>query len=208
VPLWWFGMFVASMTPEAPRRLAIDLDGYFLPRYVYASTRLAAGSLALWNADELAGVPLLGTGQTAVLYPPRIVLFGLLPPLPALHAFMLLHYVLLAVGSFAFWRWACRGGPRAIGDLPAVHAERPLRHRSPPRLDAAGAGERHAPRRVRRPLGCALAAAASMRCGHYPETPDTASARRARGPHADGAARVVRAAGTICSASRSRLRAP
>ena len=39
---------------------------------------LAAGSLPLWNADELAGVPLLGTGQAAVLYPPRILLFGLL----------------------------------------------------------------------------------------------------------------------------------
>jgi dolichol-phosphate mannosyltransferase len=92
VPLWWSALFVASMTPDAPRRIAIDLDGYFLPRYVHASERLAAHALPLWNADELAGVPLLGSGQGAVLYPPRVLLFGLLPPLPALHAFMVLHY--------------------------------------------------------------------------------------------------------------------
>ncbi|HWP65476.1 MAG TPA: hypothetical protein VNO26_06160, partial [Candidatus Limnocylindria bacterium] len=114
VPLWWSAMFVASMTPAAPDRIAIDLDGYFLPRYVHGSARLAAEALPLWNAAELSGVPLLGTAQGAVLYPPRAVLFGLLPPLPALHAFMVLHYVLLAVGSFVCLRTLGLGGAGAV----------------------------------------------------------------------------------------------
>jgi hypothetical protein len=46
VPLWWSALFVASMTPDAPRRIAIDLDGYFLPRYVHASQRLGGARAA------------------------------------------------------------------------------------------------------------------------------------------------------------------
>jgi hypothetical protein len=92
------------MTPLAAPLLAIDLDGYFLPRYVYGAAELAAGRLPLWNASELAGVPLLGTAQAAALYPPVVLLFGTLPPMAAIHAFMLLHYVLLSVGTFVWMR--------------------------------------------------------------------------------------------------------
>jgi hypothetical protein len=104
VPLWWFGVFVGSMSPEASRRIAIDLDGYFLPRYVWESGVLARGVLPLWNPYELAGVPALGVGQGAVLYPPRMLLFAVLPPGMALHAFFVLHYLLLGVGSYAALR--------------------------------------------------------------------------------------------------------
>jgi hypothetical protein len=96
----WFGLFVPAMRPDAPGRIAIDLNGYFLPKYVYASTELAHGRLPLWNPYEFSGVPFLGMGQAAVLYPPRVLLFGLLPPLAALHAFMVGHY--LALGAAAY----------------------------------------------------------------------------------------------------------
>jgi hypothetical protein len=178
VPLWWFGMFVASMTPEAPRRLAIDLDGYFLPRYVVGNAHLAAGSLALWNADEFAGVPLLGTGQAAVLYPPRVVLFGLLPPLAALHAFMVLHYVVLAVGSFVFLRvLGLTGAGAALGAIVVTFQPFMLNgHYAPhwisnfawtPLVLAGGVRAMERPSLV---AGSALAAAASMQVlAGYPE---------------------------------------
>lgn len=104
VPAWWLGMFVASMDAEAPRRIAIDLDGYFLPHYVWASKMLARDVLPLWNPYELAGVPMLGVGQAAVLYPPRVLLFGVLPPGLALHAFFVVHYLLLGAGAFMMLR--------------------------------------------------------------------------------------------------------
>ncbi|HZP40571.1 MAG TPA: YfhO family protein [Candidatus Binatia bacterium] len=118
VPLFWFGLFVASMRPDAPAGIAIDLRGYFLPKYVYAAAELGHGRLPLWNPWELAGVPFLGAGQPAVLYPPRVVLFGLLRPLAALHAFMLAHYLWLGVGAFALLRTlGCRPPGAALGAL-------------------------------------------------------------------------------------------
>lgn len=118
VPAWWLGAVVASMDAEASRRIAIDLDGYFLPRYVWASAMLARGVLPLWNPHELAGVPMLGVGQGAVLYPPRLLLFATLPAGAALHAFFVFHYLLLGAGSFAALRALGRAWPgAALGAL-------------------------------------------------------------------------------------------
>jgi hypothetical protein len=104
VPCFWFGLFVASMRPDAPAVIAIDLRGYFLPKYVWASAELAHGRLPFWNPYEFAGVPFLGAGQPAVLYPPRAVLFALAEPRLALHAFMIVHYLLLGAGAFVLLR--------------------------------------------------------------------------------------------------------
>jgi hypothetical protein len=98
VLLFWFGIVVASMRAGAPR--PADLYGYFFPKYVYESRELMRGHLPLWNRYEFAGVPLLGVGQPAVLYPPRVLLFATLPPSIALHCFMIAHYILLGVGTF------------------------------------------------------------------------------------------------------------
>src|SRR5262249_22820138 len=91
----WVGLFVSSMRPEAPGGIGIDLRGYLLPKYWYGSSEVLYGALPLWTRYESAGLPLRGAAQRAALSPPRIVLFALLPPLLALHAFMVLHYAAL-----------------------------------------------------------------------------------------------------------------
>jgi hypothetical protein len=116
----WFGLFVGSMRASVPRTEAIDLDGYLLPKFEYAAQEVAAGRLPLWNPFEYAGLPLLGAGQSAVLYPPRIVLFGVLPPTAAFHGYMVLHYLLLGVGAFVCLRVLGCGWPGAALGAVAI----------------------------------------------------------------------------------------
>src|SRR2546422_5763397 len=100
VLLFWLGLFVPAMRPGLFRPEAVDLYGYFFPKFVYGSAELARGVLPLWNPYEYAGVPFLGAAQPALLYPPRGLLFAVLPPTVALPAFMVLHYLLLRARAF------------------------------------------------------------------------------------------------------------
>src|SRR6266699_6867811 len=77
VLLFWLGLFVPAMRPGIFRPEAVDLYGYFFPKFVYGSAELERGALPLWNPYEYAGVPFLGAAQPAVLYPPRVLLFAL-----------------------------------------------------------------------------------------------------------------------------------
>src|SRR5439155_224595 len=104
VLLFWLGLFVPAMRPGIFRPEAVDLYGYFFPKFVYGSAELERGALPLWNPYEYAGVPFLGAAQPAVLYPPRVLLFALLPPTAALHVFMVVHYVLLGAGVYVMLR--------------------------------------------------------------------------------------------------------
>ena len=136
VLVFWCGLFVPSMRPGLLRPEAADLYGYFFPKFVYGSAELARGVLPLWNPYEYAGVPFLGAAQPAVLYPPRVLLFALLPPTVALHAFMVLHYVLLGAGAFVMLRALALELPGAcLGTL--LLAFEPLMmagHYHPPRI--------------------------------------------------------------------------
>lgn len=104
VLILWFGLFVGSMRPGVSAGDALDLYGYFFPKYVYGSGELAAGRLPLWNPYEYGGLPFLGAGQPAVLYPPRVAAFALFGPTGALHALMVGHYLLLGAGAFLMLR--------------------------------------------------------------------------------------------------------
>src|SRR5215813_9010660 len=98
--VYLFVIIPRALHGSAPTNLvtSYDLVSYFLPRYWLGSEELAAGHLPLWNRFEFGGIPLLATSQPAVLYPPKILAFGLLAPIPALWAFLVFHYVLTAIG--------------------------------------------------------------------------------------------------------------
>ncbi len=136
VLLFWLGLFVPAMRPGLFRPEAVDLYGYFFPKFVYGSAELGRGALPLWNPYEYAGVPFLGAAQPAVLYPPRVLLFALLPPTAALHVFMVVHYVLLGAGAFVMLRVLALEVPGAcLGTL--LVAFEPLMmagHYHPPRI--------------------------------------------------------------------------
>src|ERR1041384_3950044 len=100
-----FGAFFLIFLPPTlvdtggmSRFTSYDLHSFFLPKFVYGSRELAHGRLPLWNRYEFGGIPFLATAQPAVLYPPKALLFAVLSEDRAFWTFLILHYVVLAVG--------------------------------------------------------------------------------------------------------------
>jgi len=89
---------LTDLGPKSYLLMSYDLHSYFLPRFALGSEELLSGRWPLWNAYEFGGLPFLATAQPAVFYPPKILLFGVLPPVPAYWAFLILHYLLCAGG--------------------------------------------------------------------------------------------------------------
>ncbi len=90
-----------------------DYQSYFLPRFVAGSRWLLHGQLPVWNPYEFGGIPFLATGQPAVFYPPKILLYGLLSPVTAHWTFLVVHYLALAGAFLLFLR------NRGITGVPA-----------------------------------------------------------------------------------------
>lgn len=84
--------------------MSYDWHSFFLPRFTTGSEELLSGRWPLWNTYEFGGLPFLATAQPAVLYPPKILLFGLLPTQAAYWSFLVLHYVLCTWGFLLFAR--------------------------------------------------------------------------------------------------------
>jgi hypothetical protein len=82
-----------------------DLHAMYLPRFEAAASALfREGRLPLWNPFEYCGLPLLGTGQGAALYPPTLLCFALLPRFAALQVFYAVHLFLLSIGAILYWQ--------------------------------------------------------------------------------------------------------
>ena len=226
VLLFWLGLFVPAMRPGIFRPEAVDLYGYFFPKFVYGSAELERGALPLWNPYEYAGVPFLGAAQPAVLYPPRVLLFALLPPTAALHVFMVVHYVLLGAGAFVMLRALALEVPGAcLGTL--LLAFEPFMmagHYHPPRIACfawvpwmvAAFVRTVEGRGLGATLGLAVAAALQATAGYPEYSLDTAlvlalfwpaAARRVRGARAalGGSALVVAAAALAAMLSAVQL---
>ncbi len=94
-----------------------DLHGMFLPWYEYVARALwHEGRVPLWQPWQFCGTPVLGLGQTGSLYPPVLILFGILSPWAALQALYTLHTAILGTGMAALLRL------NGIGRLPAFVA--------------------------------------------------------------------------------------
>jgi hypothetical protein len=90
---WLLG--VAPFLEATPRTgISRDLYAQFFPRLVHVGRSVAAGTLPLWNPWELCGVPFLAGGQTGTLNPLVALVFGTLPPGPALVTHLVLHLFL------------------------------------------------------------------------------------------------------------------
>lgn len=80
-----------------------DVQCYFYPYHVMAASMIRSGTLPLWNPYTMSGIPLLGDGQTALLYPPNW-LFLVMPGWAALTYDTLLQFSLAGVGAYLFGR--------------------------------------------------------------------------------------------------------
>lgn len=82
-----------------------DIQYYFYPYHVAAAQLIADGHLPLWNPHAFGGFPLLGDGQTALLYPPNwLFLIPGLSPVIALTWVILLQFSIAGLGTYGFAR--------------------------------------------------------------------------------------------------------
>lgn len=96
-----------------------DVPAAFYPQDVLLNERLKEGDLPLWNPRIFSGHPAVATGQSAFLYPPRLVAQRWLGPATARTVTQLVH--MLAMGVIFFWWMRRRGlGAPACGVGAAV----------------------------------------------------------------------------------------
>ncbi len=97
-------LYLFAPTLVGIERLAFrDVSHFYTPLYDYVAARTAQQWLPLWNPLDQTGLPLIGETTTAVLYPPRYLLF-LLPIATetALAWYVVAHLILASVTA----RWA------------------------------------------------------------------------------------------------------
>jgi len=80
-----------------------DIQYYFFPYRKVAADIVRSGHLPLWNPYCNAGMPLLGDGQTALLYPPNWLIF-ILPTAHALTLAILSTFSIAGVGMYFYLR--------------------------------------------------------------------------------------------------------
>lgn len=82
-----------------------DTSHFYLPLYDYVADRCHQQWLPLWNPLDHTGIPLIGESTTAVLYPPRYLIYArpldrlALSPAWAMNVYLLFHLVLAAGGA-------------------------------------------------------------------------------------------------------------
>ena len=115
VALWGL-YFWRILTPAPQDALSLtegDFSGQFVSFFGYQVERLAAGEVPLWNPYNYAGHPFLADTQSAVFYPPRLLIVALVSlggdPDPgelyrALQTEMALHVLLGTLLMYAFVR--------------------------------------------------------------------------------------------------------
>ncbi len=106
-------------TPEEISPPAVNTDSplAYYPRRVFATERMRAGDLPLWDPYTFAGQPFLANFQSGLLYPVNLVLYAV-EPARAMGWFLFIH---LALAGVFFYRCArsfgLAPGPAAAGAL-------------------------------------------------------------------------------------------
>ena len=83
---------------------ASDMANLHHPVRHFLGRELHQGRLPLWLPDVYMGYPIQAEGMMGAFYPPNLLLFGLLPPLPALNLSVLLPFFVAAFGTYALAR--------------------------------------------------------------------------------------------------------
>ncbi len=86
----------------------------FFPHNVFLHDALRTGHIPLWNPFNFMGYCQLGDGHNDFLYPPALLLYGLLPAVVAHGVDLILHHFL---AGFCMFLWARRLGLSGVGAL-------------------------------------------------------------------------------------------
>src|SRR6516164_2769388 len=92
-----------------------DAAHFYYPLYQRVQEEWRAGRLPLWEAEENAGMPLLGNPATAVLYPGKLI-YALFPYAWGARLYVVLHVLLAFAGQWVLLRhWEVTPGGAALG---------------------------------------------------------------------------------------------
>lgn len=116
--VWVHRFQIAQPTGQGPGP-QVDTFLYFHPTAAFIGSELRHGRLPLWNPYQMAGQPYLGLHVPAILYPPNLLLLGVLPLELAMPAHGVLH--LFIAGLFT-WLFAGRIGLGAPARFTAALA--------------------------------------------------------------------------------------
>jgi hypothetical protein len=81
-----------------------DMANLHHPVRHFLGRELHAGRLPLWLPDVCTGYPIQAEGMMGTFYPPNLLLFGLLPPLPAINLSVLCPFFVAAFATYALAR--------------------------------------------------------------------------------------------------------
>jgi len=101
-------LFLQGLLPHS-----FDIGTYFAPSWAFLAHSLRAGSLPAWNPFVFGGAPFTGDPQAQALYPPTLVLFGLLSLPTATLGWFAFHYLLAAGGAYRLGRNLALSAPAA-----------------------------------------------------------------------------------------------
>lgn len=134
---WWFPLLLLTPLVVLPYWELAAMQGVMITDDVFASDvmnsafpyryylgqALKAGELPLWFTPAYGGYPLLARGEAGAAYPPNLLLFGLLPPYPALNLTILFTLLTSGVGMFVYLRrLGCDAGGGLLGALAFAHS--------------------------------------------------------------------------------------
>ena len=101
-----YPLFLERLLPHS-----YDVGTYFGPSWAFLAHSLREGSLPSWNPFVFGGAPFTGDPQTQALYPPTLILFGLLSLPTATLCWFGFHYLLATGGTYCLARNLNLSGP-------------------------------------------------------------------------------------------------
>jgi len=109
----WVCLWSGSALWGSTTWLAHDLGHHHYPWRAWVARAWASGEIPLW-APIAHGFPILGDGQAGILYPPNILLYGLLSETMAFNWSIIGHQLLAAWGGWFLARSMGRSMPAAV----------------------------------------------------------------------------------------------
>lgn len=95
------------------RIIGQDAAVYYMPMWEYLGDRLRDGEIPAWNPYMFSGTPFAADPESGWMYLPSMILFTLFPLATAGALFMILHFLLAGLGTYAFSRSIGLGVPGA-----------------------------------------------------------------------------------------------
>ena len=99
---FWRPLLTSTQVPNGGG----DLVSFYFPLQAFAAAQIQHGHFPLWNPYLHAGMPQFANFQTAMLYPPNLIVWLLIRPFTyqTLELLVIAHYLLASIGTYLLAR--------------------------------------------------------------------------------------------------------